>query len=380
MIRIVREMHILFLLLLLCAAPVLHALTEGLYRSNTVGMKLERLGPPDADRVLDDELPYVLRVRRLSSSSDGTVRHERILEGIDGVEARTVIETRGGRRIRETEYTDDGYEERVFNSDGLVERVTVHDSRGVLEERSYAYEGPRLLGLRSDHRDPDTSYRETFRYTSDGRLRSVTRVDATGTRRFSEYLFRDTTLVEEWHSDGREDLLIRYGSAGQIVRAEAYRGGELMEWERWEWARPAGTGPVVLSGRVTWDAGTGRTETYAFDGDGRVVTHTTSREGEVLISRRMTYESELLHSEETTRSDGPDEVIRYYHNEDGSLTRSERLRDGSMVRLREYGENERVWETRFIAGEPVLRIEFIAENRVREQVLQDGEVVRERHF
>lgn len=380
MIRLVRRLQILFLLLLLSTGPVLHALTEGLYRSNTVGMKLETLGPLDAGRAPDDELPYLLRVRRLSPLSDGTERHERILEGIDGVEARTVVESRGGRRIRETEYTNGGYQEREYNADGLMERVTVHDSRGVLEERFYTYEGPRLLELRSDHRDPDTSYRETFRYTSEGRLRSVTRIDASGTRRFSEYLFRDTTLVEEWHSDGREDLVIRYGEAGQLVRAEAYRGGELIEWERWEWTRPAGSGPVVLSGKVTWDAGTGRTETFAFDADERVVTHTTSRDGEVLLSRRMTYEGDLLRAEEVTQRDGPDEIVRYYHNEDGSLTRSERLRDGSLVRLREYGENEHVRETRFIAEEPVLRIEFVAGNRVREQVIQDGEVVRERHF
>lgn len=358
----------------------LSALSEGLYRSNAVGMTLEQIGAVSSERPPVDQVPYVLRISRETAPGDPTQRFERVLEGPDGPEAQSVIDIRNGRRIREREIQEDGYIERLYTGGGLVDRVVVHDSDGLREERRYRYVDSRLLEVRTEHRNPDESYRELYRYRTDGRLRSVTRLYESGLQRSSEYMFYGERLVEEWHFDGREDLFIRYNDDSRLVRVEVYRDGELYEEERLAW-RAGGdrTGPV-LEEQMRFDAEESTTETLRFDPEGRVIARRTDRDGETVSEQRMLYEDDLLVREELERSDGSSELQLFTYSDDGELVRSLRSRDGVPIVLREHSEDETTLETRYVDGEPALRIEFREGRRVREAVLEQGEVVRERVF
>lgn len=370
----------LFVTVLFCTVLPVYALNEGLYRSNAVGMTLEQIGPASAGRPPVDGFPYVLRVTRAPAPNDATHRFERVLEGPDGPEARSIIDTRSGRRIREREIHDDGYLERSYTGQGLVDRVVVHDGDGLREERRYEYDDSRLRAVRQDHRDPDESYRELYRYRNDGRLRSVTRVYDTGLQRSSEYMFYGDRLVEEWHFDSGEDLFIRYNDESRLVRVESYRDGELLEQELLVWNTGTDRNNPVLEEQIRFDAEGSITETIRFDPEGRVIARRVEREAEPISEQRMVYEDGLLVREELERSDGTNELQLFTYSEDGALVESLRTRDGVPVLLREYRENGATLETRYVDGEPALRIEFRQGQRVREAVIEQGEVVRERVF
>lgn len=71
--------------------------------------------------------------------------------------------------------------------------------------------------------------------------------------------------------------------------------------------------------------------------------------------------------------------IRYEYDEEGTLVSERELREGVVHRSVEYGEDERV-ETRYRRGEAFLRVYYRGDERVREELLREGEVIDVRRF
>lgn len=380
MIQAGRVGYLLHTLILILVATSVSPLGEGVYRSNATGMRLEYLGSVQSEVQPSEDYPYLLRISRLHAADTDLIRYEQILEHVDGLQSRTIIDMRDDRRVREREYTGDGFEERFFSAQGMLERVEIHDEAGLREEHSYRYEAARLVEVRRQMRDDSESHIERFRYRPDGRIRSITRRYDSGAERWSEYLFRGDILIEEWHSDGREDLFVRFDSDGRLIRADADVDGDPVESERLVWARAPGQDAAHVETRTQVDHQRGRVVTTTYDPSGRVLNEKIEEDGVLIRERFLVYEADRLQTEEILRPGGPSERVQFSYDERGELEYSERSRDGVLLSRREYSGNGLVTETRFVGGEPVLRIEFEDEVRVRELILEDGEVIRERVF
>ncbi|MFW6215023.1 MAG: hypothetical protein ACOC45_03665 [Alkalispirochaetaceae bacterium] len=314
-----RRLTFTLLLLLLSPTGMVRADEEGLYRSNDQFLPIEEISPEQRERY-----PWVLELSVSAGRREGVLYR-------DGELYRRRIE--------------------ILSPRGTPREVQILDAAGERIERwQYRYDRTgRLRGIEVDGLD--------------GRSRFSTGLAPEGSGTSGETLFR---------AEDESRTVYRYDEAGRLATASSYRSGELIErltntWEEERLAMRVREYPRERRRVVTrYDESGDPAEEEAWEA-GRLVSTTYRSYGE---------EGELLGIRVTGRQA---REIRYEYDEEGTLVSERELREGVVHRSVEYGEDERV-ETRYRRGEAFLRVYYRGDERVREELLREGEVIDVRRF
>jgi hypothetical protein len=217
--------------------------------------------------------------------------------------------------------------------------------------------------------DSEGNWIRTLRYfyRADGRLYERLLIDERGIQRFRVLEEGDRGTIEVLalgegeensyrrfdnqgrligQSGGNQTLSINYGEDGTRSEREALPdgGSEIREYDAEN---------RILRSETRYDDGVLETRDFRYDGDGRIIAEAFS---------------------------GPlGEVATEYRYENGDLAEIETIRDGVRISLQQIDGSGRT-ETRYLRGEPVLRIRFEDGARIYEEELVDGEVIRRRDY
>ena len=364
-----------FTALAACAALLLAATAPAAaveyYRSDAHGTRLSRLdGDPAAhpgyalavDAPDEAQAAGLAARRRLLHAGAVVGEWRRTAHGDGSVER----ELQAGQVVAERRYDDAGrlLEESRFAVGGELLRRAVLIYRGAALHRIHRYDGAGELAATED-----------YELTSSGRLRgfSHTPAETAGTAETAgpavvRFLFHQGELVEERRRAGEVEEILRF-RGGEQLAAEQWHGDSLVS------ERSAGA-------RIDHPGGT-RTETTV-DGAGRVETERVYdiADGEdavrLLEERSYRYRDDgTVLSLQVIGQSGM-ETVDYEFGDDGRLVREQVRRRGRLVRVISYPSPRERVEDVHAAGNTVLRVTWRDGERIREELLSDGEVVRSR--
>jgi len=326
------------LLLLLSLASVLAALEEGevqLFRSNSLGMALEKVDP-----VRRDEFPWILEIRREGE------REIRSLFREGEEDSRTERETIRGELVRETVRNAEGVQDTVY-SQGRIDRIRETDNSGKEILRQYLYEGSRLREIRVT-RDGKELYRDLYTLGSRGELLRVNREFPEDPEYSSRYGYRNGLPVREWFSrDGEAELFL--SDRNNRESRETWQEGKLYSRVSW---RQEGT--VLV--RITEYPGENRVIRSEYDGNHRLIRETEESEGREAVSEYI-WEEETL-KEKIIRS--PEMLERYvYEYREGELFREEKYRNRKLVLVSLFPEEGRRVEETYRNGELLATVTYV---------------------
>ena len=332
------------------------------YLSNELGMALEEIG-----WYRRDEATFVLEVR-----ADGG-REERVLYQ-DGVPIKRWERSDRQRRVyengelTETELFDAKgrrVELREFENGSLVRRTDFsYALPGQIRATTYDGEGNLLYTDRS-LLFPDRSLREVRREYSGG-----------GGSRLSLSMTGGGLVEEEIAGDGRT-LFKHYDSRGRLAAQEWWVDAGLQEREILRY-RDEGKFPATT---VTEDFVAGRITKRAFDVDGRLEAVEIEEDGRIV--EELHYERDAEGRAVSTTRRGPQglEQWRNVYGEDGELIREEYRRRGALERVTLHeGEGRIVEELYRGGGELFMRVTYVDKEKIREEFLSNGVVVRTREY
>jgi hypothetical protein len=366
---------VLLALLVLLAARALAA--ERWFRSDEMGLAIE---PIPAFRL--DEFLWVLGVER-TPRAGGWVEIRRLLS--DGKEQRRWTLVRSADGTTEEREARGGVlvARRLSAADGQLQQEERYAAGARTSRSVYEYASGRLVRVRTFAADGTLSSTADYLTAPSGRLREVRWTNADGSVRTAGQsaggtgsMAGATAVAEERTKEGDAGWTTRYDEAGRAIDREQ-RGP----------AGPAFRERIVYEGSSGAPAATERewpAEQKAieatYDASGAVVSQVTrvasmvteriawtrDEAGRVLVMRR-------------TGTGGTREV-RFTWAADGRLEREEQFVRGARERNVIYpAPGERVEEL-FENGELFLRVTYRGDERVREEVILDGKVVRERTF
>jgi YD repeat-containing protein len=357
------------------------------FRSNPVGSRLEQLDRADREQTISDngerhgetaEHTYLLRVL-----SNGSREQETLLK--NGVVVRERIRELGvaGRVHTEIVSDSDGYRsEMQYDDSGRIHREVLfarNDRSGGGEYKTYRYLNGMLVEIETREYDGSPGeilHRDLFLYFPDGRIRQLRREYPDGSVRVSEYLYRGNLVREESHIDGSAGVHLRYDDEGRISRRE--------EWDRddgetvYEYIYADSDPKRSHSGLVVRTA-SDTVERRTFDEKGREIHVRIERSGRTMEEIRREFGEHGILREVVIRRRGNIET-QYGYDEDGQLSEERRIVNGVVESDILYRQNGLREELRYRAGEPVLRVYFDNDRRVREEVIQGGRVVETREI
>ncbi len=365
------------------------------YRSNAIGIPFERVTPAQAG-----DHRFVLVDRPAVEQGETTLTDRVLLE--DGREVRRWETRRGAAGDLLAEYDYVGGElvdERVFYADGRLSATYAYEGGELVNRATYTYE-PRTVRVESTDGDGTVWYRATYELAATGQVRDFVLLDPGQDRFDARFVFGGGALVEEIVEAGATRLVSRY-LAGARYRVEEWRDGELRSVRDLE-RSPEG---FLIAETRTEPAADRRTITR-FDAAGQVIEVITEERGEQVASVRhrrddagriVTTQRETGDGGErwdfryavdaraaAAAAGGPDDRLREVrHRQNGVLV--------SVAAYRESGDSESgdsgsgggppLRQVDYYRdGVPERRVFFRGDERLREQVIRDGAVIRERVF
>jgi hypothetical protein len=315
-----------------------------------------------------EEFPYILAVEEHGSRETRTLFHQ-------------------GEELRRWEIGPE--EQRVYRHSVLQEK-RVYDEQGRLAEEQLFEEGE--LSRRTvfsyqrdvlDHSETfgpegELLFRDRYRLSPGGRLRRVSRELVQPQSRQRLALSGGSAgLAEERYGNSRERRVNRYDPAGRLVEQEFWYDGELAERQIYEYR---GDSELLSSSELT-EVPPERTTRCSYDEEGRIVRIEVEEQGQK-CEQTVHVRDELGRVVETTkRGDRGIERWLFEYGGEGELVREEYHVRGSLEKVTLYssqGEEARRIEELYREGRIFMRIYYEAEEKVKEEFLRDGKVVRVR--
>ena len=355
---------VLLVLLGAAAAAQTPALPAGaqLYRSNAIGMALERITPQqrgDHTHVLSVERSDGLEVRRLFTGGEETRRWE-------------TRRTEGGQR-RERVFEDgEPRTVRRFSTDGLLLEETTYRAGGPAERRIFSYAGRRLSSMEVFDGEGTSRFRERYLYTASGSLREVIRIYPAGSRSIASYNFGSGRLEETRHA--RDGLLriYRYNSDGTPAVMQLWRDGRLVVEER----RTYQPESRVLR-TVERDEGRARM-LKEYDDRGRLIREVKADEpaegttGGAAGREEITYsyDEEGNLERKVSRSSAGRRSWVYHYDDAGELEQESYYVGRSLEKVTVYTEEDARYEEIYRRGRLFLRIYYRGGEKEREEFVR----------
>ena len=342
-------MNRVFFLMILLLSSAQFVQTQGLtlYRSNPLGLRLERVNE------IGDH-PYILEVTR---SGDAEVE---VLRSATETLRSTTRQFSGGTVIQETV---------VENGEVSVRRE--YDGRGrlLLErdstlQRRFRYGGGRLAEMVVTDANGQIIHTESYAYTEEGRLREAVKTLADGSRTIILYNFADGRLIEELVQKRDEVTLNRFDQSGLLTHRERRDAdGELLSRTVFGYGNDGGT--IRSSRRENYIDDT--VLDRVFDTEGRVVFE--DQTGSHAYTTRYTYDLQGNKvSERKTGARGLEEWAFTYDADGELLSEQYRLR-GALQRIRTH-TGERQWhDDLYRQDKAVLRVYYENDEKTGEERL-----------
>jgi len=351
---------VLALYLLLAALPLQAG--QRFFVSDELGLVLEEIGS-----YRRDEFPYVLRVEEGGQET-----------------VRTLFSS--GREVKRWVIT--GGEERVYEGQLLTSR-TLYDSAGRLVEEEqyregqldsrthYAYSARHPSGAETFAADGSLLYRDTYTLSSRGGLREVKRTWPTGqsfTLALKEVSGR---LIAEYQAYGGQEYGYRYNPSGKLESLQHWREGKLLQGERIRYGEESDS-RVAAAEEV--DYGQERKTIKRFDGQGRLIEQVVEKKGQREEELSFFWDEQGRKMRTVRKSREGLEEWRYGYDEAGGLQEEAQWKRGALVRRLLYAQEGPRVEELYRNGELFMRVYTREGKTIKEELIQDGQVVRVRDY
>jgi len=331
---------------------------EDIYVSNEFGMALKKIG-----WYRRDEYAYVLVVTETESEKIKTLFQEQ-------------------KEIKRWEISRD--EERIYIQGQLSEKKRF-DRRGrVIEEAVYAesvldhrslYRYGRLGLSQSETYDGSGQilYRDRYALSAQGELRSVTRTWNDGTVQILSLTSGAGNRSEERDSAGNREIVYRYDDRGNLQTREVWEQGRLLSRESTEYDGTRATRTVIN------DFDSGQTIHTSFAVSGHPVEEIVLL-GDTEIERTQSEWNAEGQKIRMQRSSDRGLELWLMHYADGELEREEYWLRGALQKITRYLEEDQRLDELYRGGAVFVRILYRGEDKLREEFVENGKVVRVRDF
>ncbi len=339
---------------------------QEIFRSNAAAMRLQPI--TQAER---DQHRYVIQVGR-----NGEAESERFFDHGELVhEIRQVPGPAGTRR--EEEYRNGELEAvRMLDSEERHISEEFFSDGALTERREYRYRGNLLVEMLSFDAAGELARSDEFQYGPGGVLRVVRTVDSAGRTRNAYYAALDGRLIEEYHEGLHTDIRVRYDEYNRPIDEVEYVDGVRTVSTFYTYESAAGSGASKIR---AIDHGQERETLRTYTAGGDILEEREYRAGTFERGFAYLYDGDLLVERQGLGvARGVRELFEY--NEDGALQGVRYLRNGRLQRERRYLDENEYIDVFYRDGTEVLRSYYRDDRRLREEVLQDGQVVRTREF
>ncbi len=335
------------------------------YRSNSQGMLLERI--PSYRR---DESPWVMSVSRTGSAEvrvllqDGkeVTRWESSTSAAQTVER----ELSGGELVAT----------RVYDRTGRLLQEELSSGGAVTQKTLYSYVGDRLTRARI--LDPEGTVVSTinYLYATNGSLRAVRRTGAAGASDQTSVVAGSGGVFEERTGSGDVLLISRYDGRGRLASSEERKAGAVVSRQDYVYAGDS----AVLASSIERRPVDGTVIERGYDTGGRLIRESTTAGSKAVTVDAWVRDAKGNVVSRTRRGPGGLEQWLYTLRDDGTVSREEYSRRGSLEKVTIYVDAGHRIEELYSAGEMFLRVFYEADQRVKEEIWADGSLVRTRTF
>ena len=182
-------------------------------------------------------------------------------------------------------------------------------------------------------------------------------------------------MVGEWeYRDGRI-FDSKYNENGQIQHTEQWDKDELVATKEYTYDQQSGK--LIKETEQQVADNTKRERHY--DQEGNLVSETEGAADKTPVEYTYTYDGDKRVSTRK-KSDIGVEEWRFFYDGDGSLKKEEYYRRGFLQMQTVYTGEDSWYEELFHNDEVIIRIYFDKEKKVREEFIQDGNVVRTKEY
>lgn len=339
---------------------------QELYRSNAAGMRLERI--PRSSMSLHR---YVVEYERREG-----LETERFFE--DGKLLREFRRAAGpGTTVREEEYSGEALVAvRLLDAEGRDVSEELYSDGELSERREYRYRDGRVVRRLVFNSEGEQYRSDEYRYGSGGALSQVRSVDADGVGRTAYYAALDGRLIEEYHELPQLSIRVRYLRNGLPSDRTEFRNNELSLSVLYEYDA-AHESTLTATRETDHERGTETVRRYNLDGE--IAEEAVYQDGRLQTGFQYSYDEGLL-VERRGIGRAAAELETYEYDEEGELLLVRFLSGGVVRRERSYLDNGAYTDLLYRGGEAVLRTHYSDDRRIREEVIRDGLVVRTREF
>jgi antitoxin component YwqK of YwqJK toxin-antitoxin module len=278
-----------------------------------------------------------------------------------------------GRLSREA-IEEDGriVEERLFNTGQQLNLERFFLTDGSVEETTYIHDGSRLVSS-TQFKGGISIGSRVYIYYPDGRLAGVR--EQTGNQGMPTGMERPRTgQTSSWTSTPVGLILSFYDNSGRLALCRTYRGAVLVSTEERVWR----------DGRLI-SLSTERHEdsiriVLSYDEAGRVESSLESRGKEIVAFHEFEYDQDGRLVFESRETPEKLETLAYEYNEDGSLLAETRILNGLLSHARIHTAPDEMLEEYYDKGKLFARVWYRGGQKVRETIISDGKIVRDRSF
>lgn len=338
----------LALVFILFSSAVLSA--DEIYNSNILGMKLGRI-----NSILEAESDYYIRV-----SEDKGIKSESLFENGDLQFIRTFSTVDDTL----TEVTKkDKVTETVIRKNGVItsEKIEQEDTPDELTE--YVYKNGRLeyteffsAGVKD--------YKESYMYTKNGRLLDVKREYSDNKNISASFFFIDGRLSRYLFQNADEKNYIKFDRNG-ILFSDSYGEGTLNETREYGSFESGGRFELIKNTL------TGESRRLLFNKEDRIFSSIVKDNEGMLIEELSWKYSGGLVTELKIKGQLSLEVFKYEYNQNEEAEREIYLKNGNIIQITEYVNENYYTEELYRYGIPVLKITYKDGVRAATEQLQE---------
>jgi len=364
------------------------------YHSDSLGFLLKPIVPqPGTVSSLPDG--YVIGVQRSAGEETLTLYNDRELDqrtvtkfGTDGLREATEV-YRGAVLFHETHYSKSGnVTAETFYSDGLPATRTTFEYEDGRPRSATTYTFTRSA---AGAEVTAPAWKDTYSYypggagvdgllqgpsvtgqSAAGALREVSRTYPDGRKRISRYDYSGTRLTQEWQGGESTGSLNRYDSRGRLSARESWSEGKPVSLEQFAY-----NSQDQLASSHLEDISTGQVTDRQYEA-GKVVEERVVQKGVIVSTSTFQYDKDRLISS-TEKVAGATDRSTYTYDSAGKKETQSRYLDGELIEVIHYTSGGSYTES-YRNGKLVLRTYYEGERITREELIRDGEVVREIAF
>ncbi len=354
----------LLYILLTVVAPA----EERFFRSNHIGMALQEIAWYQRDEHL-----YILEVRK-EEVNEGFKEIRRLVHS--GEEAKRwelLLDVRG--RVREERSYEKGRlsDFRLMDELGRVMLEENYDHDKVKNRVLFYYSSAGLSRVEYFNEEGNLLYEDRYRLGAFGELLEVKRVEP----EIPAVLF-SLTLVhaqgvtyEERRKDRERSYISRYNSDGELFCYQVWKDDELEK-----------SLSVIDNERYSEETDYLNNKKYLrhYDDSGRLVLEEAEYAGEIVERVELFWDDKDHLLQKIRRGNMGIEEWNYRYSNSGELQSEDYWLRGTLVRKVEYLDEERRLEELFRDNELFMKIYYTCGIKEKEQVLREGEVIRERLY